>query len=192
MKAKTSADKKSEYTRVRVTRKTHVAVKKFAAKTGCKRLGDAVAKRFEESEPVAPAPVVAPAFSVPDGEVENRLVRWFFPDECGAESMQSLLTHRFSVQGLAKLAAEKLGVSPEGFARFAVALAAKNVVLDSARAEAGSGNATGVADGKIAAAFASLTEAGKSVTQASLKTASGTNGKAVFRWLVLHHPELLS
>jgi hypothetical protein len=117
--------------------------------------------------------------------------RWFRPNEAEGDGMAQLRDHEYAGKDLINTAAEVSGASLENFVRFAALQLAKQTLLEHYRAKAGSPNAAGLANQKLASAYQALFSAGIPVTPSRLRDRAGTNNIAAERWLLLFHPECL-
>lgn len=138
------------------------------------------------------APTAAPVAVIPDDALANIPYRWFTPDECAThDSLRSLLVLTPTFKELLDLALQTAGVSSENYTRAALIQAAKSTILEAMRSEAGAVNAAGLSDQRLAEAAEALKKAGEPLSSGRLKGRTGTNGKAVARWMLLHCPEAL-
>ena len=154
-----------------------------------------------QQTPTAPAPAAngktatpaaAPVAAIPDDAIANVPYRWFSPDECAThDSLRRLLVLTPTFKELLDLALQTAGVSSVNYPRAALIHAAKSTILEAMRSEAGAVNAAGLSDQRLAEAAEALKKAGEPISSGRLKGRTGTNGKAVVRWMLLHCPEAL-
>ena len=170
----------------------NIAVKKVAKKDSAADLPPVTKVPAQTKKRVRPVAKPVPVAAVP--VIPEKAIRWFFPSEVGeGPQWDKLRDARFTLNDLIEVAVASIkpAVTREQFARYAVSMVAKSVILDAARAEAGAPNASGVADARIGAAYDAAIKAKERLDAGRLKTLASSNQNSVFRWCLLHHPELL-